>query len=98
MRIIYRGWIRRCVEIVYDTKCKILRNESGRVVKLTYREYKLLICLSSGKVERYEEILKELSISMNELERLRKRFIVDTGLDVKELDDGYKLEGEIYFE
>ncbi len=87
--------------MVYDTKNRILQIGVYEKVKLSYREDKLLVCLSSNEVERYEDILKELGISMNELRRLKKRLLEDTKyeLEIKTVSGvGYRLVSEVYFE
>ncbi len=87
--------------MTYDTKNKILQIGVYEKVKLSYREDRLLICLSNNNIAKYEDILKELGMSMNELRRLKQRFLEDTRYQVKiktVSGVGYKLEDEIYFE
>lgn len=87
--------------MTYDTKNRILQIGVYEKVKLSYREDKLLICLSSNNMMKYEDIQKELSISMNELRRLKQRLLEDTKqqLEIKTVSGvGYRLVSEIYFE
>lgn len=87
--------------MTYNTKSKILQIGKFEKVKLTHREHKLLICLSNSNIARYEDILRDLGISMNDLRRLKKRLLDDTGhqVEIKTLTGvGYKLISEIYFE
>lgn len=87
--------------MTYDTKNKVLQIGVYEKVKLSYREDKLLICLSSNNMMKYEDIQKELSISMNELRRLKQRLLEDTKqqLEIKTVSGvGYRLVSEIYFE
>ena len=86
--------------MTYDTKNKILQIGVYEKVKLSYREDRLLICLSNNNIAKYEDILKELGMSMNELRRLKQRLLEDTRHQVKiktVSGVGYKLEDEIYF-
>ena len=87
--------------MTYNTKNKILQIGVYERVKLTYREHKLLICLSDNNVTKYEDIERELGISMNDLRRLKQRLLEDTKhqIDIRTVSGiGYKLKNEIYFE
>ena len=87
--------------MTYDTKNRILQIGVYEKIKLSYREDKLFICLSSNEMERYEDILKELGISINNLRQLKRRLLKDTKhqLEIKTISKmGYKLVNEVYFE
>lgn len=87
--------------MTYNTKEKILQIGVYEKVKLTHKEHKLLICLSSNNTAKYEDILKELAISMNDLRRLKQRLMIDTKCELKirtVKSTGYRLMSEIYFE
>jgi len=86
-------------KMTYETRNKRLKIGVYEEIKLTDREDKLLMCLSNNDVARYEDIMKKLGISMNELRRLKKRLVEDTVLNIKTINGvGYRLEDEIYFE
>ena len=87
--------------MTYDTKNRILQIGVREKVKLTYREDKLLICLSSNNMMKYEDIQKELGISINNLRQLKRRLLKNTKhqLEIKTISKtGYRLVNEIYFE
>lgn len=87
--------------MTYNTKERILQIGVYEKVKLTYKEHKLLICLSSNNTAKYEDVLKELAISMNDLRRLKQRLIIDTKRELIIMtvkNSGYRLLSEVYFE
>lgn len=86
--------------MTYNTRERILQIGVYEKVKLTHKEHKLLICLSSNNVARYEDILQELSITMNDLRRLKQRLLNDTKyqLNIQTVKEkGYRLMSEVYF-
>lgn len=86
--------------MTYNTKERILKIGVYESVKLTYKEHKLLICLSSNNTAKYEDILKELAISINDLRRLKQRLMIDTKRELKirtVKGAGYQLMSEVYF-
>ncbi len=86
--------------MTYDTKRRILCTGVYEEVKLTKLEHKLLICLSSGNMMTYEEMMNYLRISKNRLKILKSKLSLKTKFQLKInafCNIGYKLKNEIYF-
>lgn len=84
--------------MTYDKENKTLQTGVYEKVKLTHREHELLIYLLINSTAKYEDVLKELGISINNLRRLKQRLVKDTKISIRTITGvGYRLENEIYF-
>lgn len=87
--------------ITYNTKNRTLYFDDGAEIRLSKNEDKLLKCLTTDRVTRYEEIIKYLDISETAFRGLKTRFIekVEYFLHIRKVRNvGLMLEDEINFE
>ena len=92
--------------MTYDTRNRILHICDYRKVDLTNLEHKLLICLSSGNMVTYEEILKYI-YGWNDIYAKRALCVIVSNLTKKTKGllkilairgRGFILKSEVYFE
>lgn len=87
--------------MTYDTGKRILYVRDDKEIKLSKLEHKLLICLSSGNVAKFDEIQKSLMLNSSSYIRvLICRLIEKTDfyLTIRTIVGvGYRLDTEIYF-
>lgn len=85
--------------MTYNIKNRVLQVGVYEKVKLSKKEHKLLICLSSRNIATYEEMTEYLKVSKTNLMVLKLRLLRKTKLKIKVISRvGYRLEDEIYFE
>lgn len=94
--------------MTYNCESRILQTGVFEKTKLTIKESKILICLSSGKIATHDEISRYVyglnksdkytknatAVGMAGLRNKTKKELIITAIN----DIGYKLENEIYFE
>lgn len=91
--------------MTYDTKNKVLYTGVREKINITGIEHKILICLSSGDLRKYEEISqyiyetsdkytkKNISIHVSILRNKTKKQLKITAVRGR----GFRLDNEIYF-